>query len=343
MNRDEIKGLFGGLVLEDQRELLEELLREQELSGQILQDAEIEVSLKREKKPCPYCSSAKVYKRGKQNGVQMYRCREEECLRWYSETTGTALYEIKLKDKWQSYLNCMEQGLPIKKIAQKLNISIQTSFDWRHKILSSLEQFIPDQLTKEVECDELELPVSEKGNQSLTRPARKRSSDFKRNDGSKNATTVQIVTAVQRDGQKVFRAVETKRLSKADIEKALEGKLAEGVTLITDKHPSYRAFAKDHPKIKHKTLLAKDHVDKKDKTIHLQKVNHTHKEMRTFLRPFNGVSSKYLQNYLNWFAYKENISNSKTMLKLWFTTILLSEQSQTIFQLFKESAVLVRT
>lgn len=343
MNKQEIKGLFGGLGLVDQRELLEELLRDQELSGQILEDAGMEVKAKRKKKPCPYCSSTKVYKRGKQNSVQMYRCREEECLRWYSETTGTALYEIKLKDKWQSYLNCMEQGMPIKKIAKKLSISIQTSFDWRHKILSSLEQFIPEELTNEVECDELELPVSEKGNQALTRPARKRSGDFKRNDGSSNITTVQVVTAVQRDGQKILRAVETKRLSKEQIEEALEGKIAEGATLITDKHPSYRAFAKDHPEMKHKTLLAKDHVDKKDNTIHLQKVNHTHKELRTFLRPFNGVSSKYLQNYLNWFAYKENINNSKTTLKLWFSTILLSDQSQAIFQLFRDDAVLIRT
>src|SRR5690606_28135958 len=26
-----------------------------------------------------------------------------------------------------------------------------------------------------------------------------------------------------------------------------------------------------------------------------------------FLRPFNGVATKYLQNYLNWFHYKERI------------------------------------
>ena len=58
----------------------------------------------------------------------------------------------------------MEQGMSIKAIAKELNISIQTSFDWRHKILASLEQFEPTELTTEVECDELELSLSEKGN-----------------------------------------------------------------------------------------------------------------------------------------------------------------------------------
>ena len=69
--------------------------------------------------------------------------------------------------------------MPIKKIAKELGISIQTSFDWRHKILSSLAQFIPEQLTDEIECDELELAINEKGNKDLKRKARKRSSDFK--------------------------------------------------------------------------------------------------------------------------------------------------------------------
>ncbi len=42
-------------------------------------------------------------------------------------------------------------------------------------MLSSLEHLIPDQLSDDIECDELELPVSEKGNQALDRPSRKRS------------------------------------------------------------------------------------------------------------------------------------------------------------------------
>ena len=45
----------------------------------------------------------------------------DECKKWYSETTGTPLYEIKLKNKWQSYLKCMEKGMSIKKIAKELN------------------------------------------------------------------------------------------------------------------------------------------------------------------------------------------------------------------------------
>ncbi len=337
----EIKVMFNALPIEIQNELLGDLLIEQELQGKILQEAEQIVVLKRNKKPCPHCNSSKVYKRGKQRGVQMYKCND--CNKWYSETTGTPLYDIKLKTKWQSYLNCMEQGMPIKKIAKELGISIQTSFDWRHKILSSLSQFTPTELSGQVECDELELALSNKGSRSLDRNPRKRGTDFKRNQGKDIVTTVQVVTAVQRNGEKYLKAVQTKRLSKKDIEKVFDGKLAENTTLITDKHHSYKAFVKDNPTIKHKSLLAKDHVDKKDKTIHLQSVNNTHKQVRDFLKPFNGVSSKYLQNYLNWYAYMGKIRNSKTMLKQWFVTMLLTDQAYALFELFKQNAVIIRT
>jgi len=224
--------------------------------------------------------------------------------------------------------------MPIKKIAKEIGICIQTRFDWRHKRLSSLDQYVPEILADQVECDELELVISNKGERGLNRKSRKRGNDFKRNQGGEIPTVVQVVTAVERKGTKYLKAVESKRLSKEEITKALGGKLSDNTTLITDKHPSYKAFAKDNPTIKHKAVLAKDHVDKKDKTVHLQKVNNTHAQLRKFLLPFNGVSTKYLQNYLNWFAYTDHIRNSKTSLKQWFVSILLSDKAYELFDLF---------
>lgn len=335
----EIKSIFSQLTTEEQTKLLDDLLQEQELKGTIITEAEKAVSERRRKKPCPQCKSENVYKRGRQSGVQMYQCKD--CKKWYSETTGTPLYDIKLKNKWQSYLRCMEKGMPIKKIAAELEISIQTSFNWRHKILSSLNDLIPEKLTSEVECDELELALNNKGSKTLDRAPRKRGNDFKRNDGEK-VTVVQVLTALERKGSKYLRAIESKRLSKAEIEKALDGKIAEEATLITDKHPSFRAFVKDN-QIKHKTILAKEHIGKTDKTIHLQNVNNLHSQLRTFLRPFNGVSSKYLQNYLNWFAYADKLRTGKTTIKQWMITIILSDQAYHLFELFKNNAVIIRT
>ena len=337
----EVKTLFEKLSLDSQSELLEELLQEHELKGAVLKNASDEVSERRKRKPCPHCKSEKVYKRGKQNGVGMYSCKD--CKKWYSETTGTPLYDIKLKKKWQGYLRCMEQGMPIKKIAKKLGISIQTSFDWRHKILSTLNECVPKVLSSEVECDEMEMALSNKGKRGLKRKPRNRGSDFKRNNGKGDCTVVQVVTAVERKGATYLKAVESKRLTEKEIEIALADKLAENVTLITDKHHSYKAFANARPSIKHRALLAKDHVDHHDKSIHLQKVNNTHSRLRSFLRPFNGVSSKYLQNYLNWFAYSGQLQKSKETIKQWLIAILLADQGYRLFELFKNNAVNIRT
>ncbi len=338
---EQIKSLYKTLSIASQEALLDELLLDKELNGVVLELAKVEVNNRREKKPCPYCKSTKIYKRGKQKGVQMYSCID--CSKWYSETTGTALCNIKLKSKWQSYLSCMEQGKSIKKIAEELEISIQTSFDWRHKILSSLSQYEPKELSNEVECDELELALNNKGSLNLDRPGRKRGTDFKRNQGKGEITTVQVITLVQRDGSKILKAVESKRLTEEEIAKVLDGKLAKDTTLITDKHNSYKAYAKSNPQLKHKALLAKNHVDKDDNSIHLQKVNNTHKQLRQFLSPFNGVSSKYLQNYLNWFAYVDKINNNKKTIKHWFISMLLTDQAADLFKLFKLNAVLLRT
>ena len=339
--KEEIKLEFAQLSGIDQGTLLNELLRDYETRGQILETLTQEIRESNKKKPCPHCSSDKVYRRGKQKGVQMYKC--SSCNKWYSETTGTPLWDIKHKNKWQSYLRCMEQGLSIKKTAKEIGISIQTSFDWRHKVLSSLSSFTPETLSEVVECDELELALSNKGSRNLTRKPRKRGSDFKRNEASSKPTVVQVVTAVQRNGEKYLRAVESKRLSADEITKAINGKLTDQTTLITDKHPSYKLFAKENPTIKHKLVVANEHVSKNDKNVHLQHVNNTHSQLRVFLAPFNGVSSKYLQNYLNWYAYGNKLSGTKETIKMWLTTILASPLAYDLFLQFKENAVNIRT
>lgn len=340
MNKtEEIKALFDSLPAFSQQILLDDLLQNFEVQGKVLDLAYQDIATERLKKPCPYCKSEKVLKRGKQKGVQMYECKT--CVKWYSETTGTALWDIKLKTKWQGYLRCMEQGMSIKAIADELEICIQTSFDWRHKILSSLSRFTPETLSGEVESDEFEISISKKGSKILNRKPRKRGTDFKRNLGEE-ITVIQIVTAVERGGEKFLKAVETKRLTTEEVTKAFDGRLLEGTTLYTDAHPTYKSFAKENPLLNHKTFIAKEHVSKIDKKVHVQTVNHTHRELKDFLRQFNGVSSKYLQNYLNLFAYADKLRESKHTIKQWLVGALLADNAYNFYLLFQQNAVNIR-
>lgn len=62
----------------------------------------------------------------------------------------------------------MQRGMTLRAICKEIGISIQTSFDWRHKILGSLQTQVPNQLGPIVECDELELPLNNKEKRNLT-------------------------------------------------------------------------------------------------------------------------------------------------------------------------------
>ncbi|RLD54145.1 MAG: hypothetical protein DRJ05_15200 [Bacteroidetes bacterium] len=61
------------------------------------------------------------------------------------------------------------------------------------------------------------------------------------------------------------------------------------------------------------------------------------------MQPFNGVSSKYLQNYLNWYAYKNQINSHKATLKKWFIALIMSSNGYDVFWQFKNNAMLIRT
>jgi transposase-like protein len=335
----EILTLFKSLNICDQDLILEKLKQAHEIQMPVIENAKQEALSKESRKPCPHCKSKNVYSRGSQNNIKTYSCKD--CKKWYNQTAGTPLWDIKLKEKWSKYLQCMNAGYSIRKCASEVGICIQTSFDWRHKILSSLNSLVPETLSGVVECDELELAINNKGDRNLSRKPRKRSTDFSRNE-SQEVNVVQIVTAVERKGDKLLKVVVSKRLSEVELEKALEGKLENGTRLITDKHPTYKSYGKNKKEITHKSVRASEHVDKQEKSVHLQTVNQTHSQLRKFLGGFNGVSTKYLQNYLNWFAYEKKILLSKQVLKQWVLTGLMSPTAYALFWEFKQNVVNIR-
>ena len=152
-----------------------------------------------------------------------------------------------------------------------------------------------------------------------------------------------MITAVDNRGVKMMKALETKRLSKQEIIQALATKLERNTTLITDEHHSYKAFAKDKKTITHKTFIAKTHQSKADRNANLQKVNQANSELRKFLNRFNGVSNKYLQNYLNWHLNQKKIQNLNNQLQQWFYGIVDSQVAYSICQLTKLNVANIRT
>ena len=65
----------------------------------------------------------------------------------------------------------------------------------------------------------------------------------------------------------------------------------------------------------------------KEGKYHVQHVNQTGSELKKWLEKYNGVSTKYLQQYLNWFAIKEQIENATIPLKALLLTVCACYQT----------------
>ena len=109
-----------------------------------------------------------------------------------------------------------------------------------------------------------------------------------------------IETGIDRKGNIVMGAVCNGRIKTDDIIQFFDGKLGEDVTFVVDSHKSYIGIKKDlNIELKQvprgKSML--------DSVYHLQHINSLHSGFKRWITTFNGVSSKYISNYLAWFKF----------------------------------------
>jgi transposase-like protein len=273
---------------------------------------------------CPHCKYNRIRANGKLKGVQRYICNG--CSKNFSETTGKFWFALKKKDKINRYLYCLLSGYSIRKSAKETGISLQTSFDWRHKLLTSFSSVSVEEFEGIVESDDLFFPYSEKGNRKLDRKLRKRGEKASKRGISDEK--VAVVATCDRSGNKDFKVATTGRISKKDLDKA--------DILCSDGHRSYGAFAKSND-IEHKKFNASKGKRVVDKIYHVQNVNNMDMRLRKFMDSFNGVATKYLQNYLNWFLVLEKIKNSTNKIT---NVALIALASNSAWMEFKQIALI---
>lgn len=318
MKTDQILKLFRELPLGDKEHVIELLAKEWDLEEGDFNLVLNEVENLQVKTPsCVHCQSDNTMKRGKQRGVQRYSCKS--CGKYWMATHGTSLLRLRKRDLWNKYIQSFDKGLSIRQAAKEVGISIQTCFRWRHRLLSSLNSMVPEHLDGIVEADDFQLSLSEKGKRDLKRKAHRRGRDSKNHDSEKVSVLVSVVRGKNGANGSVIKA---KKINGVQVKKALEGKLLSGTTIITDEAKSFKVL-KELEHVEHKTVNSKLNQKRKD-PIHLQTVNQSHKSIKDFLAPFNGVSTKYLQNYLTWYHFKQNTKMRLDKVKHAFITCLLS-------------------
>ena len=252
---------------------------------------------------CPNCTNSKVVGHGTYKGRGRYMCKS--CGKSFNDYTGTAISGIKKVDKFQSYLKLILESVSIRVAAKKLDLNIKTILDWRHKIASSLEDINGSKFSGIVECDDKLVNINEKGSRILNRKAFKRPSDRKTKRGISD-DKISIIVATDRKGNPTMKIAKRGRIDTNSVQKSIGDLMNSDNILCSDKHPSIISWAKEN-QVEHHTFLAKHHS--KNKIYHVQNVNSIDNLFERWVKPFYGISTKYLDKYLNWFMFLQRTKN----------------------------------
>ncbi len=250
---------------------------------------------------CVHCGNVAVKKNGKTaNGSQRFRCCG--CGKTFTYATRTVFRGAKRDlDTYLRYIHCMMRGMTVRESATECHISKNSSFFLRHKILDALQQMQSQvKLDGIVEADETYFRISFKGNHKnsrkfqMPREAHHHGVRAKKRGISKEQTCV--ACAVNRDGKSIAKISNLGRPTATDLGKVFGKRIAGDAVLCTDKLNSYVGFALTEGI----NLLQLKSTQRTSGALGIQHINSYHSQLKRFMVCFNGVATKYLNNYLVW-------------------------------------------
>jgi transposase-like protein len=260
---------------------------------------------------CPKCGKSHFILYGKKKDIQNYYCKS--CGKYFSEFSGTTISYIKKKDKLKTYIFLMLSGSGILVCAIAMKISVQTSFDWRHKILSSLGHYVPKHYSGISEMMSVEVRFSRKGQGAKIK---KMGQKGKITDPSTNkkAETIQkgaykplsLVAIIDRTRNFEITIVQQGTLEEKSLNEQIGKKLNKVNKLCLVDNMILKQFA---GKKKISYLIRKTDCKVKgcNRFYHTQNIQEKYNKLNSFMDRFHGVSSSYLQNYLYWYMMLDHI------------------------------------
>jgi transposase-like protein len=274
-------------------------------------------------KVCPHCEHDEVSRNGKYHGKQRYICKS--CRKTFTDFTLSPKHNSKKDVKqWIQYAKCMINGYSIRKCADEVNISVPTSFYWRHKILDAIRAFMGvGSVGGVIEVDEAFFRESFKGNHkkntTFVMPRKFHKIGVKGSFSSKpekrkrgiSKEQVCVLCAMDRTGNLVTELICKGRMKHTDLERVFSGRIEDEAILCTDSHKSYIKFAQNLG-IELQQIKRGKH---KEGIYHIQHINAFHSKLKKWMDRFNGVATKYLANYMYWFKWLQIFNTEKDTIK----------------------------
>lgn len=188
----------------------------------------------------------------------------------------------------------MAHSTTLRVAAEQCEVTLHTSFRWRHRFLEVLKDDQGKELGDIVELDETFLRESFKGQRvDLPRPARKRG-----NDKKADCRNIPILVARDRSARTVDGILENE--SAIEMQRHLKGHLSSDAILCADASLAHEKLARDMEiPLKELVTSAGQHVI--DQIFHIQHVNAYHSHFKRWIYGvFHGIATKYLEHYLGW-------------------------------------------
>lgn len=276
---------------------------------------------------CPVCGATHVVRNGqRKDGTQKYICKD--CGKSFVITTNSIMSGTR-KDLnvWIKYVDCMLNGFSVRKAAEECGIHRNTAFAWRHKILDALQNMANDVILDGiVEADETFFTISYKGNHKKSKKFTMPREPHKRGNSTHvrglSSEKVCVPCALNRSGMSIAKVSNTGRVSTKDLHEIYDGRIDPSATLVTDKMNSYVRFSNANgiELVQLKTGKAKKGI------YNIQHINSYHSQLKRFMKSFNGVSTKYLNNYLIWhnfvnYAKESDVEKRAILLSYVLTTL----------------------
>lgn len=272
-----------------------------------------------ENRVCPFCGGTHVVKNGKRkDGMQKYICKE--CGRNPLATSNSILCGTH-KDlaAWLTFIECELNDEPLNQIAEKCGIHVNTALNWRHKLHGAVSKRQKEtRMSGVIELDETYPTVSYKGNHSknkdftMPREPHKRGSQVRKRGLSDELLC--IPCAVDTEGNVIGRSVKLGAVSYAGLSALYgENNIAEKSVIVTDSCASYILLASDLKS----ELIQIPSGEHSNGEYNIQRVNSFHTSFMTLInRKHRGVSSKHVNGYLAWcaFKFKANITKLKNKI-----------------------------
>jgi len=276
---------------------------------------------------CPHCQSRLYIKQGKERDSRRYKCRN--CLKRFTEHTGTWINGIHKKYLIPKFMHTIELGLSLKESSRKIGIDAFTVFQWRHKFLSSCESFQSEKPFNGItESDETYFLHSQKGVKCEHRKARCRGGRPSRGITNQEAS---ILTTMDRDANMSYQFTNMGRMTAGQLECSIGSRINERTVLCSDGSSSYKSFA-SKVNLEHHVLNVSKGQRVRD-SYHIQHINSLHGRLKTFFNhDLKGVSTKYIQKYLNWQRIKDQFKDSIHWVKVVLSISLLKADAIKIFK-----------